>query len=490
MRDAQELLLPKKKRSKFKPAMMQTRSLDPQHMIGDMQASVAVFKAVVGPGILFLPSGVKSAGLASALFLTAVVGFISAWCMLLLLESARELRARGIKVSSLGDLGFAAFGQAGKVAVETAVVMAQLGFCTAYCVFIAENLQAAIYEAYDGFPAPPGSGEPCSLPPSLSGERLVYFIILFTILPLTPLTWIRHLKYFATSNIIASLLVMSTLLYMLIAFVCALAERGPASEIRVFNLGGSLVYFGTAMYAFEGIGVLLPVERSMTTPDRCPYVVCSTMTVVTLAQMVFASSAYLLFGGSTASIITTSLTRGGVIGGEKAAVAVQLAWCVVVLLTFPLQLFPAARVLESSLLPDTRSGKKWTKNGLRSLAVVFIVVAAISGFNHIESVVALIGAVSCVPLAMVYPAIFHFKVCVLAKANAIDEGCSSSDAEVLGNGDAGGSQQSKRCRTAAWSDLAIVGLGSFGVMVAVVLALQDMLHGVPPTKTCILKSSL
>jgi len=447
-----------------------TLSLDPRHAIGDLQAGVALFKAVVGPGILFLPSGVKAAGLAPALCVTAGVGFVTGWCMLLLLEIAAQLRNNGSQVRSLGEIGYAAYGHIGRVAVESSVVMTQAGVCTAYCVFIAQNVQSILYEAYNGYPADASEGTPCVLPQFLAGSRLVHFIILLAILPLIPLTWIRQLKYFASTNILATGLVMSTLVYMSLTYGMDLVERGAAEGLNMFDLKGSLVYFGTAVYAFEGVGVLLPIERSMASPEHGRKVVSVTMLVVTLAQLVFASTAYMSYGDKTASIITISLARGS--GGKVAALTVQTAWCIIVLLTFPLQLFPAARVLENCVLAERRSGWKWAKNGFRSILVLMIVTTAEWGFYHIDSFVALTGALSCVPLAMVYPAAFHYKVCVCAR-HGVATGFPSG---------ANGAHSSAR-----WSDLSIIALGSFGVVVAVVLALWKWVTDNAEPKVCILK---
>ncbi|CAJ1413919.1 unnamed protein product, partial [Effrenium voratum] len=59
-----------------------------RHAVSTFQAGVTVFKAVVGPGTLFLPSAVKNAGLVTALCVSLGAGVVSTWCMLLVLESA------------------------------------------------------------------------------------------------------------------------------------------------------------------------------------------------------------------------------------------------------------------------------------------------------------------------------------------------------------------------------------------------------------------
>jgi len=177
-------------------------------------------------------------------------------------------------------------------------------------------------------------------------------------------------------------------------------------------MGGTLVYFGTAMYAFEGIGVLLPLERSMADPDKLDRVVCWTMSGTCLLQVVFAGSAYLVYGAATASIVTISLGSGGTLGGMVAVELVQLAWVLEVLLTLPLQLFPAVQILEPLFFPHgtfrrRRSGRKWRKNIVRCGLLLLCMLVATGGYSSVDNLIALIGALGCVPLAVVFPPLFH-----------------------------------------------------------------------------------
>lgn len=283
--------------------------VDPRHAIDASQAGVALFKAIVGPGILFLPSAVKNAGLISAACVGAIVGSISAWSMLRLLDCSEKLRKCGYTISSVGDVGQAAFGTCGRLAVESTVVISQLGFCTAYCVFVAENVQSIVFELHGGMPGVEGEGQPCALPGFLSDRKLLYYIILIVILPLTPLTWVRQLRYFAISNIIASLLVILSVAFLMITFAWELHQHGVAQNLNFSQTSGTMVFIGTAMYAWEGIGVLLPIERAMAKPSQLRCVVCLTMLVVCLVQVCFASMAYSLYGEDTAAIVTVSLVH-------------------------------------------------------------------------------------------------------------------------------------------------------------------------------------
>ena len=68
-------------------------------------------------------------------------------------------------------------------------------------------------------------------------------------------------------------------------------------------------YLGTALYAFEGIAMLMPIEKSMQEPDKCARVVCYTMGASCLLQLCFACLAYV---GHLATVLHFSIGRMGV----------------------------------------------------------------------------------------------------------------------------------------------------------------------------------
>lgn len=384
------------------------------HPINAAQAGLTMFKAVVGPSILYLPAAIMNAGLASAVPITLVTGAVSTKAVCLLLDAASELRRQGHAVTGIGDVGEVAFGRTGRIAVNVSVVLVQLGYCTGYCVFVGENVQAIIFEAYGGKVGEHGDGAACALPAVLADDHLVYWIICVLMPMLIPLTWIRQLRSLSLSNLVASILIAVSVAFMLGLFGAQLLSHGP-EEIHAYSPEGTLTYIGTAMYAFEGIGVVLPVEQSMADPSKMPLVACWAMLGACAFQLLAGVMAYLVYGAHTQPIVTVSLGDGSMYlpGGEVAVQAVQVAWVIAVLLTFPLQMLPAARIIEGGFAADIRSGRKVAKNVLRSSLLLCCMVVSIFGYSSVDNMVAIVGAVACVPLAMVYPAFFHFKVCVL-----------------------------------------------------------------------------
>ena len=119
--------------------------------------------------------------------------------MCLVLEATAHARKRGTEIEELSDLGEWACGVKGRIASNCSVVVTQLGFCTNYCIFIAENLQAVVFEANGGEVGGSTVTEDtlrCDLPGVWDQEGLVYFIILAVVPTIIPTTFVRQLKYF------------------------------------------------------------------------------------------------------------------------------------------------------------------------------------------------------------------------------------------------------------------------------------------------------
>jgi len=79
--------------------------------------------------------------------------------------------------------------------------------------------------------------------------------------------------------------------------------------------------------------------------------------------------------------------------------AVQFLYSLAILLSTPLQLFPAIRILENAVGLALRSGKqnlyiKWKKNVFRSIFVIVTAGISAAGANSLERFVSLTGSLT------------------------------------------------------------------------------------------------
>ena len=104
--------------------------------------------------------------------------------------------------------------------------------------------------------------------------------------------------------------------------------------------------------------------------------------------MCFSTVAYLAYGKDIESAVTLNLPE------NSASMTVQFGYCVALLFTYPLQLFPATNVMESYWLPESslhNPKMKWKKNLLRVCIVFCTGGVAMAAGGALNNFVALAG---------------------------------------------------------------------------------------------------
>eukprot|EP00126_Sphaerothecum_destruens_P003803 Sdes_comp17597_c0_seq1m6846 len=178
-------------------------------LAGTAKTVFAIFKSFVGTGILFVPRGFYNAGWFAAILSLALIGFLCTHCILVLLRTKEALLRRGFRVASFGDVAQFACGRHAKLLIELCVLFSQLGFCCAYNVFISKNI-SEFSRAFLNTPVPE------------------WLVMVLCVPLLTPLTWVRQLKYFAITNLIADAIIIATILAIFLVDFLKLTLQGPA----------------------------------------------------------------------------------------------------------------------------------------------------------------------------------------------------------------------------------------------------------------------
>ncbi|CAI5730443.1 unnamed protein product [Hyaloperonospora brassicae] len=344
-------------------------------------ALLTLLKSFVGTGILFLPDGFRSGGILFSPLCLTVVAALTLHAML------RLLQCRELVGGTYGQVGFRAYGAWGRRMVQVSIILMQVGFCCTYVIFVAQNLAEVL-----GF---------CGVRVDAS------VLILLQIAVYIPLSWIRYISYFSISNLIADVLILYGLIFILGNSFWLLATQGPAQDVVLFNQQDYAIFIGTSIFTFEGIGLVLPTQNSLTKARQKRYPTLLTWTVVGLLffYSLFAGVNYITFGSSIAPMVTSSLPRNG------WSSSVQFGYAFAQLLSYPLFLFPAVKIMEEMLgFPRRASGQKVAKNCLRAVAVLACVCVAYFGQKRLDLFVSIVGAFCCVPLSLIYPPLFHLKL--------------------------------------------------------------------------------
>lgn len=358
----------------------------------ETKAYFLLLKAFVGTGVLFLPKAFSNGGLLFSIILLAVFGFLSYWCYLVLVYTKV---ATG--VSSFAEIGNKLFGPWFQKLILFSIVISQVGFVAAYMVFTGENLRAFMKNATN-----------------FDSDISIGWFLAFQALILIPLSFIRDITKLSLLAVMANFFILAGLVtivyYVFIELVFSNHKTfGPGIEF-IFNQSEFSLFIGVAIFAFEGIGLIIPIQESMIHPDRFPVVLGKVILTISLVFIGMGTFGYLTFGNTIQTVILLNLPQ------HSPMVSItQLLYSIAILLSTPLQLFPAIRLMESKIFfrktGKTSSRVKWSKNLFRTLTVFLICIIAFFGGKNLDKFVSLVGCFACIPLVYVYPPVLHIKSC-------------------------------------------------------------------------------
>lgn len=342
-----------------------------------MGAALLLLKSFVGTGVLFLPRAYLNGGMLFSNLVLLFVAALSYYCFVLLVTT--RLRIDG----SFGDIGGILYGKWMRTLILASIVISQLGFVAAYIVFTSENLQAFILAVSD-----------C--------QRLVpiTWLIILQMLIFLPFSLLRDIGKLGFTALIADAFIVIGLAYLFYYDVLTLNTNGLA-DIIMFNQRDWTLFIGTAIFTFEGIGLIIPIQESMRHPQKFPKVMFAVMVIITTLFTVMGAVSYAAYGSKTETVVLLNLPQD-----DKMVNGVQFLYSLAILLSTPLQIFPAIRITENALF--TKSGKynpyiKWQKNVFRFFVVALCALIAWGGADNLDKFVALVGNFACIPLVYIYP---------------------------------------------------------------------------------------
>ncbi|KAH6840905.1 transmembrane amino acid transporter protein-domain-containing protein [Chaetomium sp. MPI-CAGE-AT-0009] len=348
-----------------------------------MNAALLLLKSFVGTGVLFLPRAYLNGGMLFSNLVLLFVAALSYYCFVLLVTT--RLKVDG----SFGDIGGILYGKWMRNLILASIVISQLGFVAAYIVFTSQNLQAFILAVTDCKTLIP-----------------VTWLIIMQMVVFLPFSLLRDIGKLGFTALIADAFIVIGLAYLFYYDVLTLNTQGLA-DIIMFNQKDWTLFIGTAIFTFEGIGLIIPIQESMRHPEKFPKVMFVIMVIITTLFVVMGAVSYAAYGSKTETVVLLNLPQD-----DKLVNGVQFLYSLAILLSTPLQIFPAIRITENALF--TKSGKynpyiKWQKNVFRFLVVALCAFIAWFGADNLDKFVALVGNFACIPLVYIYPPMLHYK---------------------------------------------------------------------------------
>uniref|UniRef100_A0A671PI77 Proton-coupled amino acid transporter 4-like n=1 Tax=Sinocyclocheilus anshuiensis TaxID=1608454 RepID=A0A671PI77_9TELE len=385
---------------------------DPEHLpqgITFTQTLLHLLKGNIGTGLLGLPLAVKNAGIVLGPVSLLLMGVVCVHCMHILVNCSHQLSER-LKRSPLGYSDTVAVAMEmsssqclrkgahfGRHLVNFFLVLTQLGFCSVYFVFLAENIKQVMEGAHlnssvETVLIHSNSLEEGAVATGLDLRLYMVFLLPFIIV----LTFIRDLRNMAALSAIANLCMAISLILIFTYILNDVSDprRLPyASTWRKFPF-----FFGTAIFAFEGIGVVLPLENQMREPKRFPQALNIGMGFIIILYVTLATLGYLRFRDDIRGSITLNLPHD-----SWSNQLVKVLYSFGVFVSFAVQFFVPAEIL----VPMVALSFTWANTtrvflNLNSLHLSLSGITAVL-IPRLDLVISLVGAVSSSALALVFP---------------------------------------------------------------------------------------
>ncbi|QDS67770.1 hypothetical protein FKW77_006411 [Venturia effusa] len=351
---------------------------------GMMQSFFTLLKAFIGTGIMFLPKAFNNGGIVFSSITMLMVASLSMLAFHLLLKCRTQYGG------GYGELGQAIGGPKFRALILASIGISQIGFVCAGIVFVAENLYSFLEAVSKG-----------------SSPLPIKAIIALQLIVLIPLSFIRNISKLGPVALLADVFILIGLTYIYWFDIATLATEGMNKTVQLFNPQHYTLTIGAAIFTFEGIGLILPIQSSMKKPQAFEWLLAAVMIIITLIFTSVGVLCYATFGSNTQIEIISNYPQD-----SKLVNAVQFLYSIAVLAGTPVQLYPALRIIEGKVF-GRRSGKKdvmtkWKKNAFRSAVVLICGGISIVGSSNLDRFVSLIGSFACVPLVYIYPPLLHY----------------------------------------------------------------------------------
>lgn len=286
-----------------------------------------MLKAFIGINIMVVAYAFAKAGLIRGIFGLIVIAILTERCCMMLVhvkdamplpvaddDSSNAARVR--HVPTYGNIARFAGGLTLELIVNVSLVVTQFGYCVSYLIFLSTTMHDL-----------------------LSSTGPVWIFVFFPLPVLAALSFLTSIRSLGPFSLFANAALLGSCVAV-VAFISVHFKWSPPTP----SLSTFPLFFGQMTAALEGIGLVIPIQSSMTDPSRFPLVLRLSLLVLTIVLMTVGILGSITFGNHTRSIILLNF------GASHVVTVVKTVLLFGILFTYPLQIVPVFQSLETWLL--------------------------------------------------------------------------------------------------------------------------------------------
>jgi solute carrier family 36 (proton-coupled amino acid transporter) len=308
-----------------------------------------MLKAFIGLNVMYTAYAFSKAGLVRGVLGLVVITSITEHCCLLLIDVKNEMPdsfacsgspdLSGKPTPTFADIARFVGGPTMEACINVALVLTQFGYCVGYLIFMSQTIHDLA-----------------------RNSNAVWPFVLIPLPPLLALSLLRSIRSLSPFSVVANFALLT-------GFVAVVSYIGnhfvwnPSSP----PLSSFPLFFGQMTAALEGIGLVIPVETSMSNKARFPLVLRASLSIMASVLLVVGVLGSATFGAETRSILLLNF------GNSPVVDVVKLVLVIGILFTYPLQLVPVIVAAEAGMSlgvqPPTPSQRAPTGDELEFLGV-------------------------------------------------------------------------------------------------------------------------
>jgi len=365
--------------------------------ISSLETMVHLLKSNIGSSIYSIPFAFQESGLWFGLFGLSAMAIISTHCMQMLVRVAETLKRRNgdlsVNYANVGETvcltaskPFRKFAPFARILINSFIVVTQYGFCCVYLNFMSSNLMQVIDHFY----------------PDLKWDVRIYMCILTV--PLIFLNWVRNLKLLAPVSMIGNVLQVFNIVVVFYYSCQDLPSTGSLPAIG--HLSDMPLFFATSLFTFEGISLVLPLQKDMRSPHKfggLMGLLNTAMAIVCLIYIGVGFFGYLKYGSDIQPTITLNLPPD-----EILAIMVKLSTVFAVGASYAMQFYvPIPIILPTISKYLSFIGSDFLIEYIYRTLMVLVVLGLSAAIPELDLVISLVGALGCSFLAVIFPTVLE-----------------------------------------------------------------------------------